>query len=53
LPHTELERRPVPAPELWIGAHTKATPAMASGLTDHVWTLEEVGGLLDQTPASQ
>src|SRR5215218_6102991 len=29
----------------------KVTPAMASGLTDHVWTLEEVVGLLDQTPA--
>jgi IS1 family transposase len=25
----------------------KTTPAMASGLTDHVWTLEEVAGLLD------
>src|SRR5205085_427208 len=30
----------------------KTTPAMASGLTDHVWTLEEIVGLLDQTPAS-
>lgn len=26
-------------------------PAMAPGLTDHVWTLEEIIGLLDQTPA--
>src|SRR5262245_9310017 len=27
------------------GVHT--TPAMASGLTDHVWTIEEVLGLMD------
>ena len=25
----------------------KTTPAMAAGLTDHVWTLEEIAGLLD------
>ncbi len=25
----------------------KTTPAMASGLTDHVWTMEEVLGLMD------
>jgi hypothetical protein len=25
----------------------KKTPAMASGLTDHVWTLQEVAALLD------
>jgi hypothetical protein len=23
------------------------TPAMAAGVTDHVWTLEEIAGLLD------
>ncbi len=26
---------------------TKTTPAMACGLTDHVWTVEEVLGLMD------
>jgi hypothetical protein len=30
---------------------SKTTPAMASGITDHVWTLAEVVRLLDQTPA--
>ncbi len=25
----------------------KTTPAMAAGLTDHVWTVEEVLGLMD------
>jgi hypothetical protein len=25
----------------------KMTPAMAAGLTDHVWSLEEIAGLLD------
>lgn len=25
----------------------KTTPAMAAGLTDHVWTLDEIAGLLD------
>ena len=27
----------------------KTTPAMASGLTDHLWTLEEIVGLPDPT----
>jgi hypothetical protein len=27
----------------------KTTPAMACGLTDHVWTVEEVLGLMDPT----
>jgi hypothetical protein len=27
--------------------HYPTTPAMASGLTDHVWTVEEVCGLLN------
>jgi hypothetical protein len=26
---------------------TKTTPAMAAGLTDHVWTVEEILGLMD------
>ena len=25
----------------------RVTPAMEAGLTDHVWTLEEIAGLLD------
>jgi hypothetical protein len=29
----------------------KTTPAMASGLTDHVWKVDEIVALLDQTPA--
>ena len=29
--------------------HYPTTPAMAAGVTDHVWTLEEVCGLLDPT----
>jgi hypothetical protein len=35
-PHQSLER--------------KTTPAMAAGVTDHVWTVAEIVGLLDQTP---
>jgi len=27
----------------------KTTPAMAAGLTDHVWTIEEIFGLMDPT----
>jgi hypothetical protein len=30
---------------------SKTTPAMVSGITDHVWMLAEVVGMLDQTPA--
>lgn len=29
----------------------KTTPAMAAGLSDHVWSLEEIVGLLDRTSA--
>jgi hypothetical protein len=29
----------------------KTTPAMASGLTDHRWTLEEIVGLLHRVAA--
>ncbi len=29
------------------GTTTKRTPAMAAGVTDHVWTLREIAGLLD------
>ncbi len=28
-------------------AKAKTTPAMACGLTDHVWTVEEILGLMD------
>jgi hypothetical protein len=35
-PHQSLER--------------KTTPAMAAGITDHVWTVAEIVALLDQTP---
>jgi hypothetical protein len=28
----------------------KSTSAMASGLTDHVWKVDEIVALLDQTP---
>jgi IS1 family transposase len=46
LPHTSL-RLPVPQPEATHGTGTAKcwqprTPAMAAGLTDHVWTLREV-----------
>jgi IS1 family transposase len=46
LPHASV-RRPLPQPELTNGSgSTKqwrpCTPAMAAGLTDHVWTLREV-----------
>ena len=46
LPHASL-RQPLPVPEVTNG-HGSAkvwrpwTPAMAAGLTDHVWTLKEV-----------
>ena len=29
----------------------RTTPAMAAGLSDHVWSLEEIVGLLDRTSA--
>jgi IS1 family transposase len=29
------------------GTRTQRTPAMAAGVTDHVWTLREIAGLLD------
>ena len=29
------------------GPATKRTPAMAAGVADHIWTLEEIAGLLD------
>jgi IS1 family transposase len=29
------------------GTKTKRTPAMAAGVADHVWTLQEIAGLLD------
>jgi IS1 family transposase len=46
LPHTSL-RRPLPQPEPTHGSGSATpwrprTPAMAAGLTDHVWTLREV-----------
>jgi hypothetical protein len=46
LPHTSL-RQPLPMPEATNGTGSAkqwrpCTPAMAAGLTDHVWTLREV-----------
>jgi IS1 family transposase len=46
LPHASL-RQPLPPPELTNGTGSATqwrpcTPAMAAGLTDHVWTLREV-----------
>jgi hypothetical protein len=46
LPHASL-RLPLPQPELTKGTGSAkrwrpCTPAMAAGLTDHVWTLREV-----------
>jgi IS1 family transposase len=46
LPHASL-RRPLPQPEATHGSGSATqwrpgTPAMAAGLTDHVWTLREV-----------
>jgi IS1 family transposase len=46
LPHASL-RQPLPAPEVTNGRGSAkrwrpCTPAMAAGLTDHVWTLQEV-----------
>jgi IS1 family transposase len=46
LPHTSL-RQPLPQPEPTNGSGSArqwrpCTPAMAAGLTDHVWTLREV-----------
>jgi hypothetical protein len=46
LPHASL-RLPLPQPELTNGNGStkrwqRQTPAMAAGLTDHVWSLREV-----------
>jgi hypothetical protein len=46
LPHTSL-RQPLQVPESTNGRGSAkvwqpCTPAMAAGLTDHVWTLQEV-----------
>jgi hypothetical protein len=46
LPHASV-RLPLPQPELTHGSGSAkqwrpCTPAMAAGLTDHVWTLREV-----------
>jgi hypothetical protein len=32
---------------------TKTTPAMAAGVTDHVWSLDELIGLLEAAEATQ
>ncbi len=32
------------------GTTTKRTPAMAAGVADHIWTLEEIAGLLGLSP---
>jgi hypothetical protein len=29
------------------GSRTRRMPAMAAGVTDHIWTLTEIAGLLD------
>src|SRR5215211_1053990 len=52
-PHTgqPARKRLAQAPASPPALAARVTPAMASGLTDHVWTLEAVVGLLDQTPA--
>jgi hypothetical protein len=53
LPHASL-RLPLPQPEPTHGSGSAkqwrpCTPAMAAGLTDHIWTLREV--LLFRVPA--
>lgn len=40
-PHTSLS---IPQED---GPAIKRTPAMTSGVADHVWTLQEIAGLLD------
>jgi hypothetical protein len=52
LPHASL-RQPLPAPEVTNGRGSAkvwrpCTPAMAAGLPDHVWSLQE--GLLSRVP---
>jgi hypothetical protein len=52
LPHASL-RQPLPVPEPTKGSGSATgwrpcTPAMAAGLTDHVWSLKE--GLLYRVP---
>jgi hypothetical protein len=34
-----------------IHSTTRVTPAMEAGVTDHVWELDEIIGLLDETEA--
>jgi hypothetical protein len=46
LPHVSM-RQPLPVPESTYGTGSAkvwrpCTPAMAAGVTDHVWTLQEV-----------
>jgi len=31
----------------------RCTPAMESGVSDHVWSVEEIVGLLDGTPKKE
>ena len=55
LPHASL-RQPLPVPEPTYGTGSARlwqprTPAMAAGLTDHVWTLRDV--LLYRVPPWQ
>ena len=52
LPHASL-RQPLPVPESTYGTGSAkvwrpCTPAMAAGVTDHVWTRQEV--LLSRVP---
>ena len=34
-------------PHTTLKARYPRTPAMAAGVTDHIWTLEEIAALLD------
>ena len=36
----------------WIHKTLRVTPAIEAGVTDHVWSLAEVIGLLDAPPAA-
>src|ERR1035437_7904109 len=39
------------APKLTAGrGHVKRTPAMAAGVADRIWTMNEIAGLLDFNP---
>jgi len=35
----------------WTRIHEtlRITPAMAAGITDHLWTMEEIAGLMDES----